>query len=147
RDREQEPTRRGEELHHFDHVTHLGRPTRQSPRTGSRHCRAERAFPRHLAAPPPSDPFSATRFDRTFLDRRKPYPASKRIPVRHTCAGANIVVFYKTWGKLATRGTRPMKLFSYCRSQATYRARIALVIKGLDAELMTLTCLWAIIRR
>ena len=38
-------------------------------------------------------------------------------------------------------GTRPMKLFSYCRSQATYRVRVALAIKGLDAELTTLDLL------
>ena len=61
--------------------------------------------------------------------------------MRHTCADANIVVFYKTRGKLATKGTRPMKLFSYCRSQATYRVRVALAIKGLDAELTTLDLL------
>ena len=34
-----------------------------------------------------------------------------------------------------------MKLFSYWRSQATYRVRIALAIKGLDAELTTLDLL------
>jgi maleylacetoacetate isomerase/maleylpyruvate isomerase len=34
-----------------------------------------------------------------------------------------------------------MKLFTYWRSQATYRVRIALAIKGLDAELTTLDLL------
>lgn len=34
-----------------------------------------------------------------------------------------------------------MKLFSYWRSQASYRVRIALALKGLDAELVTLDLL------
>ncbi len=34
-----------------------------------------------------------------------------------------------------------MRLFTYWRSQASYRVRIALAIKGLDAELTTLDLL------
>jgi len=59
--------------------------------------------------------------------------------VRHTCAGANIVVFYKTRGKLATRGYPFHEQLLSLAGDLPGAHRAA--IKGLDAELTTLDLL------